>query len=65
MSKELRIESYNVINYNCNHEVELWIGGDTCLEFKIKYDATPQEFIKHLRSMIWAIEKKVIENEEN
>ena len=61
---ELKIQSIHTCGYTTTQQHTIKLNDKTHLDFKIKYDATPKEFIKHLRSMIWAIQKKVIENED-
>ena len=55
----IEVDSYD------NQDVTIWYKDDSFNELEIKKNATPKEFIKHLRSMIWAIQKKVIENEND
>lgn len=67
--KDLRIEHYlvnelvkDVNSMSDGFNAVVSING-AAIKFFVKRNATPQQFIKHLRSMIWAIEKRSEENE--
>lgn len=61
--KDLRIEQIGAYREGRKQGYSLIFNDDTEQDFKIKRNATPKEFIKHLRSMIYHIEKRVEENE--
>ena len=64
MSKELKITGYQSEQFADISRIRIGIDELYYLDFNVVKNATPAQFIKHLRSMIWAIEKKVIENED-